>query len=156
VRGETALPGRSNYLKGADASKWITGAEHFSAVRLTGLYPGVSLKLYGSSARPEYDFLVAPGADASGIRLRFSGAEKVEVGSQGALSVRTSAGELIHHVPVAFQRGAQGRTVPVSARFVQVAPDEVRFELGEYDTSRELVIDPVYEYSTFIGGDSGT
>src|SRR5262249_32984077 len=108
------------------------------------------------SARPEYDFLVAPGADASVIRLRFSGAEKVEVGSQGALSVRTSAGELIHHVPVAFQRGAQGRTVPVSARFVQVAPDEVRFELGEYDTSRELVIDPVYEYSTFIGGNSGT
>ena len=144
VRGESSLPGRTNYLKGTDPSKWVTGAEQFSAVRLTGLYPGVSLKLYGSRARPEYDFIVAPGADASVIRLRFAGAQAVEVGSHGELSVRTPAGELIHQSPVAFQPAAQGRTVPVSARFVQVAADEVRFELAQYDSTRELVIDPVY------------
>lgn len=138
VRGEASM----------DPSTWVTGTEQFSAVRLTGLYPGVSLKLYGSRARPEYDFIVAPGADASVIRLRFAGAQTVEVGSQGELSVRTPAGELLHHVPVAFQAGEQGRTVPVNARFVQVARDEVRFELGQYDAARELIIDPVYEYST--------
>lgn len=152
VRGETSLPGRTNYLKGTDATKWVTGAEQFSAVRLTGLYPGVSLKLHGSRARPEYDFIVAPGADASVIRLRFLGAQAVEVGSRGELIVRTPKGELIHHAPVAYQSGDAGRTVPVKARFVKVADDEVRFELGRIDTSRELIIDPAYEYSTHFGG----
>jgi hypothetical protein len=50
---------------------------------------------------------------------------------------RTSAGELIHHSPVAREAG---RTVPVPARFVQVAPDEVRFELGAHEASHELII----------------
>jgi hypothetical protein len=140
VRGETAVPGGTSHLGGPDVSKWVAGAEQFSAVRLTGLYPGVSLRLHGTRARPGYDFIVAPHADASVIRLRFSGTTAIEVGSHGELIVRTPAGDLIHDVPFAFQKSAAGRTVPVSARFVQFAADEVRFALGQYDSSRELVI----------------
>ena len=91
VRAETAVPGGTSHLGGPDVSKWVAGAEQFLAVRLTGLYPGVSLKLYGTRARPEYDFIVAPQADPSVIRLRFSGAKALEVGSHGELIVRTPA-----------------------------------------------------------------
>lgn len=156
VRGEDAIPGRANYLKGTDPSKWVEGVQQFAAVRLTDLYPGISLKLYGTRARPEYDFILEPGADASLIRLRFAGADQVEVGSRGELIVRTSSGELVHHMPVAYQRDAGGESVVIDAQFVQTAPDELRFELGRYDHSRPLVIDPVYEYSTFLGGNNGS
>ena len=53
---------------------------------------------------------------------------------------------MIHHTPVAYQRDAEGQSRVIEARFVQIAPDELRFELGRYDRSRPLVIDPVYEY----------
>jgi Calx-beta domain-containing protein/beta-propeller repeat-containing protein len=155
VHGEDAIPGRTNYLKGRDPAKWVAGVQQFAAVRLTDLYPGISLRLYGTRSRPEYDFILEPGAAADAIRLRFAGAEQVEVGSRGELIVRTSSGELIHHMPVAYQRDADGQSRTIDARFVQVAPDELRFELGRYDPSRALVIDPIYEYSTFIGGDHG-
>ena len=110
VHGEDAIAGRTNYLKGTDPAKWVAGVQQFAAVRLTDLYPGISLKLYGTRARPEYDFILEPGADASAIRLRFAGAQQVAVGSRGELIVRTAAGELIHHMPVAYQRDA-GRRV---------------------------------------------
>ncbi len=42
----------------------------------------------------------------------------------------------------------------VDARFVLKANHQVSFELGNYDRSRELVIDPAvsYAYSTYLGG----
>ena len=141
VHGEDAIPGRTNYLKGADPSQWVQGVQQFAAVRLTGLYPGISLKLYGTHARPEYDFILEPGADPSVIRLRFAGADSIEVRSRGELIVRTPAGELIHHMPVAYQRDAGGETVVIDARFVQTASDELQFAIGRYDRSRPLVID---------------
>lgn len=155
LQGGAVLAARSNYLKGGDPSKWISGARQFSSVSMSRLYPGVDLVLHGSRARPEYDFVVAPGADAGAIRLRFAGADSVRIGADGALSVRTAAGELLHHQPVAYQRDADGRTTWVRARFLQSAPDELRFALGAYDPARELVIDPVYEYSTYLGGSGG-
>jgi Calx-beta domain/Beta-propeller repeat len=150
--GEAALAGRSNYLKGSDPAKWVAGARQFSVVRLASLYPGVSLKLYGSRTRPEYDFIVAPGAEVAAIRLKFSGAATTALGERGELIVGTPAGELIHHAPIAYQQDAAGRRTHVDARFVQTAQHELRFEVGEYDRTRELVIDPVYEYSTYLGG----
>ncbi len=38
--------------------------------------------------------MLPSGADASAIRLRFAGAQQLEVGSRGELIVRTPAGEL--------------------------------------------------------------
>jgi hypothetical protein len=152
VHGEDAIAGRTNYLRGSEPAQWVQGVQQFAAVRLTGLYPGISLKLYGTRARPEYDFILEPGADPSLIRLRFAGADRVEVGSHGELIVRTPEGELIHHMPVAYQRDAGGETVAIDARFEQIASDELRFVVGRYDRSRSLVIDPVYEYSTYLGG----
>lgn len=156
VHGEDAIGGRTNSLQGADPAKWVSGAQQFAAVRLTDLYPGISLKLYGTRQRAEYDFLLEPGADPDLIRLRFAGAERIEVGGRGELIVRTPAGELIHHKPVAYQRDGDGQSRVIDARFVQTAPDELRFELGRYDRSRSLLIDPVYQYSTYLGGNNGS
>jgi hypothetical protein len=141
VHGEDALAGRTNYLKGADPASWIAGAQQFAAARLTDLYPGISLKLYGTRQRPEYDFLLEPGADPDMIRLRFAGAERIEIGARGELIVHTSVGELIHHRPVAYQRDRDGQSRVIAARFVQTAAGELQFELGRYDRSRALVID---------------
>jgi hypothetical protein len=152
VRGLQPLSSRSSYLRGNDPAKWVRDARQYSAVVLAGLYPGIDLKVHGERGQPEYDFVVAPQADAHSIRVRFQGADQVTVGADGALNVSTPGGKLIHHTPVAWQRDTRGQTTWVDARFVPVAPGELRFELGAYDRARELVIDPVYEYSTYLGG----
>ena len=40
----------------------------------------------------------------------------------------------------------------VEGTFVLLAGNTVGFNLGSYDKGRELVIDPVLEYSTYVGG----
>jgi hypothetical protein len=43
----------------------------------------------------------------------------------------------------------------LDGRFVLTAENQIRFEVGPYDHSRPLVIDPALNYSTYLGG-SGT
>ncbi|MBY0229236.1 MAG: hypothetical protein K2W96_08170, partial [Gemmataceae bacterium] len=44
--------------------------------------------------------------------------------------------------PTLFQGSGEGRTL-VEGRFVLLGDDQVGFEVGEYDRTRNLVIDPV-------------
>jgi hypothetical protein len=105
---------------------------------------------HGTSGTLEYDFRIAPGADPSPIELDFHGAP-LRVSASGTLIVGKGDGALRQAPPIAFQPGPEGRT-PVDARF-DVDGGRVGFELGAYDRSRPLVIDPlVLTYSTFLGG----
>ena len=66
--------------------------------------------------------------------------------------------ELHQPVPVAYQEvGGVQESVPV--RYVLKGTGQVGFELGPYDSSLPLVIDPALVYSTYLGGignDSGS
>jgi hypothetical protein len=55
-----------------------------------------------------------------------------------------------HRAPIALQNGA---SIPIRYRIDQKR-HSIGFSLGVYDHSRTLVIDPVIEYSTYLGGNS--
>ena len=73
------------------------------------MYPGIDLAYYGQQGRLEYDFIVAPGAQASSIRLGFDGATGLELGAEGELIVHTAGGDLRQPRPVIYQ--PNGRAV---------------------------------------------
>jgi hypothetical protein len=73
------LPGTVNYLLGNDPSHWRPGVPTYAKVAYDRVYRGIDLVYYGDSAGLEYDFIVAPGADARRIALRFNGADTVEM-----------------------------------------------------------------------------
>ncbi len=47
---------------------------NYGRVKYEGVYEGVDAVYYGTGRQLEYDFNVAPGADADRIRLRVEGA----------------------------------------------------------------------------------
>jgi hypothetical protein len=151
IVGLEELPGKANYLIGDDPSRWHTDVPTFARVRYEGVYDGVDLDLYGNRQSLEYDFRVAPGADASQVRVRFDGAEEIRVDDSGELVLRMSDGEVRQQRAVVYQEDARGRQ-GVSARYTVTTDGEVGFDLGEYDAARMLVIDPVLVYSTYLGG----
>ena len=62
-------------------------------------------------------------------------------------------GSVRQHKPVAFQKTKTGRNVVASQYVILNDGQTVGFELGEYDPSLPLIIDPVLSYSvTGIGG----
>ena len=151
VAGTDALPGKSNYLIGRDSSRWHTDVPQFARVRYSQVYPGVDLVYYGKQGELEYDFQIAAGADPKQVALQFAGADGLHLDENGDLVLAANGGEMRLHAPQVYQTVA-GEKKTVDGKFVLLSKQQVGFELGAYDRSRELVIDPVLSYSTYVGG----
>jgi hypothetical protein len=151
ISGEAQQEARANYFIGNDPAKWIRDVETFSRVSYSGVYRGVDLAFYGNQQQLEYDFTVAPGGNPREIRLRFEGADDLELNSEGALILHTAAGAVRHDRPVAYQE-SNGSRLEVPAEFKRLDDGAVGFEVGDYDPTQPLVIDPILVFSTYVGG----
>jgi len=145
------LPGVSNYFIGKDPSKWIKGVPHYSKVTTQGLYPGVDMVYYGNQGKLEYDFVVQPGADPGVIRLGVEGAQGVQINGQGDLELDTKQGKVVFRSPTVYQETRGGKS-PVTGRYKLKEGNKVGFEVEGYDKTKPLVIDPILDYSTYLGG----
>ena len=140
--------GRSSYYL---ADQRIEGVPHYSRVRAKDVRPGMDVVYYGAGRLLEYDLVFRPGADPLGVRLRFTSGMPV-LTAEGELVLRSGTTEFIQRKPVAWQTDSQGGRTAVDSSYVLLASGDVRFRLGAYDRSRELTIDPVITYSTYLGG----
>jgi len=151
IEGQDPLTGTANYFMGSDPTQWRTGVPTFAHVTYHDVYPGISLMYHGDHNALEYDWQVAPGADPRPIRLSVSGARGLSLDAQGDLVLRTDTGTLVQHIPHAYQGDGRGRH-DVGARYTLAGPGQVGLALDAYDGSQPLVIDPVLNYSTYLGG----
>jgi hypothetical protein len=150
--GVGQLAGVTNYLIGNDRRDWVTGVTDYAGVRFDEVYSGIGVHYYDAGGSLEHDFLVAPGADVRQIATRIEGAQGVRLDG-GDLVMRLSTGELREHAPLAYQV-VGGRRVEVASQFVLRDGGEVGIEVGTYDHGRELVIDPIWNYRTYFGGNN--
>ncbi len=151
VSGARPPGGVSNYYLGGNPDHWREGVPHFRRVELQEVYPGIDLTYRGTQGRLEFDFLVAPGADAEPIRLAFEGASSIAHGEQGDLIIETLGGALRLRRPAVFQT-IGGERIEIAARFLLGEDTTVGFDLGPYPEDYALLIDPIVEYATFLGG----
>jgi hypothetical protein len=154
VTGQEKLPGTANYFIGKDSAKWESNIPTFARVKYANVYPGVDLIYYGNQRQLEYDFVVAPGSDPTPVRLRFAGANKLTLDPAGSLMVSAGNGKVVFQKPMVYQQ-KNGRRQEIEGRFTLMANRTVGFTFRKYDHSRELVIDPVLAYSTYLGGRTG-
>lgn len=153
AKGLEQLAGYSNYFIGSDPNKWRTNIPNFAKVKFESVYPGVDLVYYGNQRQLEYDFVVAPGADASLIQLGFIGAEHVQIDHKGDLLLRANGGEVRWRKPVIYQEIA-GIKRFVDGHYRANGGTSIGFELSDFDPRYALVIDPTLVYSTYLGGSS--
>jgi len=167
--GIDKLPGVSNYFVGNDPKKWRTNVESYAKVKYENLYPGIDLLYYGNEAGElEYDFIVAAGANPDLIAMSVEGAGEVDVDQQsGDLLLSTSVGRVRQHAPQLYQE-VNGKRQEIAGHYRVLQPVQpiqnpksqiqnplLAFEVGDYDASKPLVIDPVVVYSTLLGGAAG-
>jgi hypothetical protein len=156
MSGEHPLRARVDRFKGSQKNKWKTGDTNsrFGQVRYEQVYDGVDLVFHPHQGNQlEHDFVVAPGVDPKQISLAFNGATGMKLEADGSLAVRTApdAAPIRQSKPVAYQQ-IDGKRVEVPASYRITGEREVEFELGAYDATRELVIDPVLKFATYLGG----
>jgi hypothetical protein len=151
IAGGDQLPGKVNYFIGNNPKNWLTDVPSYARVKYAGIYPGVDLVFYGNQRRLEYDFVVAPGADPKVIELSLKGAQKLWINSKGDLILGVSGGQLALQKPVMYQN-VRGERHTIEGRYVLAADHRVTFAIADYDRGAPLIIDPVLNYSTYLGG----
>ncbi|HTT61525.1 MAG TPA: SBBP repeat-containing protein [Bryobacteraceae bacterium] len=138
-----------SYFIGNDPTRWRAGIPTYGQVKYAQIYPGVDLVFYGNQRQLEYDFVVAPGADPGRIAWRIEGA-RAGVDAEGNLVLNAPNGPAVFKKPALYQMNGDQRTA-VEGSFA-AAGNRVGFQVGTYDHSRALVIDPVLSYASYLGG----
>lgn len=140
-----------NYYVGNDASKWQSGLLLYEQVRYANLYKGIDLIYEGNNNELKYSFEVKSNADPSQIILAYDGAEKLSIDSEGNLNIHFNNEVMVDKAPIAFQSVA-GKVIAVDVKYVLLDDDKYSFEIGDYDRSHELIIDPSMIFTTLLGG----
>ncbi len=152
--GEAETGGVVSYFRGRP-NAWQTGIPTYSRIIYRNLWPDIDLVYYGTVNRLKYEFIAHPGADPSKIRLAYRGAESVLVDENGRLQVRTPAGGISDDAPLAYQDLGGERVIVSLAYQLGASAGLYGFEVGAYDRSQTLVLDPAFLiYCGYIGGSS--
>ena len=138
----------TNYV----TSRYQGNVPAYGRLRRHQVYPGIDVVYYGNGDNLEYDFEIAAGADPSLIRMRFDGADELQLAAGGDLAVRVADKTLTQHLPVVYQSQASGERIVLPAAYRIGANHEVTFALAPYDVKAPLVIDPVISFATYPSG----
>lgn len=142
--------------KGTDYINYYTGGSeilhigHYGKVVYKNIYNGIDLEFTASDNAAEYNFIVHPGADPSQIKLHYEGMSGIAL-KNNHLDITVAHGNVSERIPASYTLSARQ---PVSVKYRQAGNNTFGFEVGNYDKTQTLVIDPKPDaaWSTYYGG----
>jgi gliding motility-associated-like protein len=146
--GEIESIDKYNYFLGKDTANWVSGISAVQKIKYSQLYKGIDFLFYKSTVGLKYDFVVHPSANAALIKFSYLGLDNVFI-QNNELHLKLSFSEIVELKPYAYQEIA-GQKIEVPCSFV-LRDGVVSFALGNYDHSKDLVIDPQLIFSTYSG-----
>ncbi len=137
-----------NYFIGQNASEWKSSVYPVSEIKQSEIYEGIDVKYYGIKEGIEFDLILHPGADVRDVRLSVEGAYAVHLQSGSAIYSH-GIGDFRLAAPFAYQYIGNEK-IPVYCRYT-LNNEVLGFELGGYNPSFDVVIDPILVFSTYSG-----
>lgn len=137
-----------NYFFGNNPDKWIMNAKGSDVVYIENLYEGIDFKMYvNNESKPQYDFILQPFANPNKIKFELLGANSVSSNNDN-LIIKTGIADLINNNLFVYQE-INSIKEKIDAKF-KVNSNIVSFEIGDYDKSLPLTIDPIV-FSSYYG-----
>ncbi len=151
-----------NYFNFGMGNKSIDRAKGFQKIIYKNLYPNIDVVyVFHPETGIEYSFILHPGADASQIKMKYSGTEKVSVDAQQNIHIETKFGDIVDHTPQSFYTAAKEQPAQsyvdankilhtvlanklnsiIESKFVRNGKT-ISFQLANYDHTKEVTIDP--------------
>ncbi|MFH1051429.1 MAG: hypothetical protein V1779_10940 [bacterium] len=127
-----------NFIIGNDKSKHKSGVLQYSEVSIENIYEGIDMRYYFDNGELRYDFIVKPGANPDLIEMEIKGSDNFYI-KDGDVVMETSLKPVTQKGLNAYQDKKQKK---VDCKF-KIKGNKLKFELGEYDKGKELVIDPL-------------
>lgn len=147
--GQSLLASDSTYYVHSLA---LENLRNYGQVLFSDVYTNVDVRYRGDTGIFAYDFLVNPGGNPDDIVLDFPDAVSVSLDASGQLVLGLADGQtIVHGLPLTYQLAANGVQQAVASHFV-LTNGQVSFQVGAYDLSRTLYIDP-YVFTNFLVSD---
>lgn len=143
-----------SYFVGNDPAKWVKGAPVYDRIVWRNAHPGIDVTFYGNGGQVEYDLSLAAGADPSKVRLRFDGASRLQPNRDGAIEIASGATIVRQRPPHIYQQDSSGEQRKIEGRFIKTSSNELQLQLENYERSTPLIVDPVLELATYVGGEN--
>jgi gliding motility-associated-like protein len=126
-------------VKGKDGKEEsINNIKAYKKLIYKNLYPNIDVEyIFHPQDGVKYTLILHPGADASNVKMKYSDA--VHLTADGEILIQTEFGDIIDHAPITFYSGNSSSVI--SSKFIKNGKI-VSFELGAYDNTRSVTIDP--------------
>jgi hypothetical protein len=148
IIGEGLMEYKCNYFFGNDPAEWHTDVPNYEAITLKEIYPGIDLKYSGDgNGQAAYEFVVAPGADMSMVKLEYEGAEETSIDDEGRMIVHTGWGDMVAAIKAPADGVLSGR-----ASFSRRSENAVGFKSAKGSQQVLGTLNVGLVYSTFLGG----
>ncbi|HSY76137.1 MAG TPA: SprB repeat-containing protein, partial [Bacteroidia bacterium] len=124
----------------------------FKKIVYHDIYPGIDIEYSFITGQPgiKYSLIVHPGADASVIKLRYSGTPNIKLNSNGDATMQTPVGEITDHAPDSYY---QNSGTHIASSYMITAGNEESFSVSKNTSSTDnLVIDPWTTDPLFTAG----
>lgn len=119
------------------------------------IYPGIDWEIYNSDEKGfKYNFIVHPFADPDIIKIKYNSGDKIVLNQSGQIELFSKHGNLSENKPISFTQ--TGDVIETSFLRINAGNNfnelEVKFLIGDYDKSKQLIIDPELHWCTYYGG----
>ena len=136
-----------NYFMGNNHSKWISNARTFKKLVAENVYEGIDFVYYIDNNTPRYDFVIEPHASTDQIVFQFEGTSDTKLKNEIIELITPSV--VVENSQLFAYQMVNGSQKQVDCKFI-LNGDKITFNVGDYDKSKELIIDPVI-YSSYLG-----
>jgi len=122
-----------------EGSKMIK-ANAYEKIVYKNLYPNIDIEYVFHKERGiKYSLILHPGADASQVKMKYTGCGNIVKNTKGNIGIEmVGLGNIIDHAPVTFYSNSK---IEITSSF-NLDGNTVTFNLGQYDNSKEVIIDP--------------
>ena len=134
----------------AHCANGITGVHKYERVYIRDVYDRIDFVLYkNDKGIMQYDFIIHPGGNPRDISFTFHGADSISLTNDQELKVFTPFGALLQGKPYTYQE------TEISSSFI-IDNTTIAFNVGAYDTTKVLTIDPPTRIWGTYYGDTGS
>lgn len=160
LEGEDRQAGTCGFFLGNDPTRWRRGVSMYASVLYSGLYDCIDLRVRRARSSPgeprilEYDLCLEPGSDLEQVVVRCDGVDDLDVAANGSILISASTGVLRQPPPRTWQVLPDGKKVAVECRYRLIDERRFGFEASAVDPGLPMVVDPVIECATYLGGEN--
>lgn len=140
-----------NYFLGNDPSRWKSGVSAYSELIFKELYPHIDFRIYNLNGVLKTEYIVGVGGNPTDISLNYDGIKNLEITPEEVL-IETDINVFKEINPFTFQRN-KDKQIEITTHFIK-KNNSLSFEIGKYDATIPLIIDPELVFSTYTGSSS--